>query len=197
MKNKWQEDILKSLENNSLIDFNKWKTLSESDDTGIEFMEKIATDKYVYEHLDSRRLVNRGFCPINGEQIDNTAEYLFFDRGIYLSKSAMDISKAIKIQKQKEFDEKNREYKANAEKAKAFLEQVNPSREQTKPLWGKNNPYAKEAKNYENPTFFLVLILSVFGSYKIVNPSSILGYVGTVLLFILLFNIGDWLRKKL
>jgi hypothetical protein len=39
----------------------------------------------MYEHLNSKGLINRGYCPITGEQIGTAHFYEFFGRVVYIS----------------------------------------------------------------------------------------------------------------
>lgn len=194
--NNWQKDIYAALEKEGSFDMKNWMTKSENDDNGLGFMEDVAYYKNVYEYLNHLGLVNRGFCPITGEKIDGSFNYAIYGRTIFVSERALEIGKEKKQKFREKFQKEHPEFQSNLKNAQAFLD-GNPNIKESKPRFGQDNPFAKPAKNYENTTFFLVLILSGFGSYKLVNPSSIIGYIGVLLVFIVLFNIGDWLRKKL
>jgi len=52
----------------------------------IELMKNYVTyNGSMYEHLDSKGLVNRGYCPITGEKIGISNLYQIFGRKVYIS----------------------------------------------------------------------------------------------------------------
>lgn len=180
--NIWQNDILKALENEGSFDMVKWKNLYEKDEDGFAFMENVAYDKREYEYLSKLGLVNRGFCPITGEIIDNSDKYSIFGRTVHLSSNALEIGKVKKDQRREKIFKENPNFKANQKKASAFLNELNPNYRKPK---------------YDDLTFWSSLLLSGFLPYIIIKPDSFLGYTGVVVFFIIIFNILDKLRKKL
>lgn len=182
MTNKWQSDIYIALENEGTFDMKNWKTKSEIDDNGLEFMEDVAYFKREYDYLNSLRLVNRGFCPITGEKIDGSLNYAINGRTIFVSEKALELGQLKKQQFRKKFQEEHPNFQSDLKQAKSFLD--------------KAHPYVNKPK-YDNITFFGSLLLSGYFSYKIIVPDTILGYLGVIVLFILFFNLADWLRKKI
>lgn len=180
--NKWQNDICAALEKEASFDMSKWRSKSDNDDYGLKFMEDVAYHKNVYDYLNNLGLVNRGFCPITGEKIDNSYNYSIYGRTIFVSEKALELGKEKKLKFREKFQKENPNYEANLKQAKAFLGNTNP-----------NFPKPK----YDNITFFGALFLSGYLSYKIVKPETIFGYLGVIILFVLIFSIADWLRKKI
>lgn len=180
--NKWQNDICAALEKEESFDIKKWKSKFDNDDYGLDFMEEIAKNKNIFDYISELGLVNRGFCPITGEKIDKSFNYSIYGRTIYVSEKALELGKEKKQKFMEQFQKENPNYEANLKQAKAFV--------------AKANPYIQKPK-YDNITFFGSLFLSGYLSYKIVSPVSVIGYIGVVVLFILIFGIADWLRKKI
>lgn len=55
-------------------------------ENSIELMKKYVTFYgAMYEHLDAKGLVNRGYCPITGEKIGTSNLYQIFGRKVYIS----------------------------------------------------------------------------------------------------------------
>lgn len=180
--NNWQKDIYKALENEGTFDMKNWKTKSEIEDNGLGFMEDVAYYKREYDYLNSLNLVNRGFCPITGEKIDDCLNYAIYGRTIFVSEKALELGKLKKQQFREKFQNENPNFQSNLKQAKSFLDNT--------------KPYSVKPR-YDNITFFSSLFLSGYLSYKIIKPISFWGYIITFVLFILLFNLADWLRKKI
>lgn len=183
--NKWQNDILIALENGIIFNKEFWiSSIEKGDINGVAFMQDIARSKPAYDYLNGLGLINRGFCPITEEPIDNSLEYAFYDRVIYLSKKGAELGMSRKSEIEKDLIDSN--FQRNFEKTNSFLGNVNNNVKNTK---------------YENFTFFIRILLSVFCAYTIIKPETTIGYVGLFLLNALLFTvfylIEDWIREKL
>jgi hypothetical protein len=178
----WQNNILQALEKEASFDLKKWYSESKNDDHGLGFMENVAYYKNIYDYLNQLGLINTGFCPITGEKIDNSFNYSIFGRTIFVSEKALELGKEKKQKFREQFQKENPNYEANLKQAKAFLDNA--------------NPYIQKPK-YDNITFFGSLFISGYLSFKIVSPDSILGYIAVIVLFIIIFSIADWLRKKI
>lgn len=181
-QNKWQNDICEALEKEESFDIKKWKSKFDNDHYGLVFMEEIAKNKNIFEYLSELGLVNRGFCPITGEKIDKAFDYTIYGRTIYVSEKAFELGKEKKQKFMEQLQKENPDYEANLKLAEAFV--------------AKANPFMKKPK-YDNITFYGSLFVSGYFSYKIVSPVSVLGYLITLVLFIVIFGIADWLRKKI
>jgi hypothetical protein len=178
----WRHDIVKALEEDGSFNMKIWQLNSKTDDNGLEFMENVAYYKREYDYLNRLGLVNRGFCPITGENIDGSFNYAIYERNIFVSEKALGLGKEKKGKFRENFQKNNPNFQSNLEKSKAFLAQENSN--------------AKEAKMHYS-TLFIILILSGFGAYKMINPSSILGYLGVIISAILLFFLMTEIRYRL
>lgn len=78
----WHKDIINQL-NNDLVNKEYWINDEIIDNKTL--LEKIAFRENIYNHLNEKNLINRGFCPITGESIGSSYNYSIFGRKIYLS----------------------------------------------------------------------------------------------------------------
>lgn len=168
LNHNWQNDIYNALEKAGSFNMTILKIRLESDDTGIEFMQQIAFDKRIYEYLNSLGLVNRGWCPITGEKIDESLNYSIFGRAIFISEKAFELGK----EKKEEFKKEHPNFESNLKEVKSFLE---------------NTLVQLDKPRFDSITFVISLIISGYLSYTIIKPATLLGYVGTFGLFGIFF----------
>jgi hypothetical protein len=180
--NQWQKNIFAAIENEGSFDLKMLKIIIENDETGIEFMQHIAYHKKTYEYLSGLNLVNTGFCPITNEKIDTTFNYSIFGRTIYLSENALKLGNEKKQQFKADFQKAHPNFDTNLKHAKAFLDNENTNTQLPK---------------YNNIIYFIEFFLSGYLSHKIVNPTSIYGYIGVFMLFGVIFSTVDWLRNNI
>lgn len=85
----WMKDICDELNIAGITigtDLKTTKWDSSNFENSIEFMKNYVTlSSSIYEHLNSKGLVNRGYCPITGEKIDYKHVYQIFGRKVYIS----------------------------------------------------------------------------------------------------------------
>lgn len=68
--------------------------ISRLNNSPIDLMKTYVTyNADMYEHLNSKGLVNRGYCPITGEKIGTNNLYQFFERKVYLSEAGKKLAK--------------------------------------------------------------------------------------------------------
>jgi len=89
----WRKSILKTLEDNdcemSSFYFSNFNTNNK------ELLQHIAFKENTYNFLNSKGLVNTGFCPITGEKINNTFNFNLYNRVVYLSKKGVEVCESI------------------------------------------------------------------------------------------------------
>ncbi len=91
---RWIKDIITEL-NNANMQMPKEKGGGKWDiskfESEIEFIKSyVVFSASIYDFLNSKGLINRGFCPVTGDKIGYDHNYKFFDRIIYLSKQGVD-----------------------------------------------------------------------------------------------------------
>jgi len=59
----------------------------------------VAFYRPIYDYLNSKGLINRGYCPIMGTPIQNEYAYRFFDRAVFLSTEGLFECKTIRESK--------------------------------------------------------------------------------------------------
>jgi hypothetical protein len=180
---KWQVDILDALNSKFIIDKKLFFLKSENDDDiayNKKFMEDVASRGDFYMYLDNLGLVNRGFCPITGENIDESYSFTMFQRKVFLSEKGMSICNEIK---KNEYDKRNI---SNFPYEKMV----------------------QKGKNMKSIFRVLSSIISFYLSYQFINPSGIFSILfflilGAVLIpiieFLLIFlyaNLKGLIRKK-
>ncbi len=94
---KWMEDICAEL-NNAGLEMPKENGGGKWDksrfENSIQLMKMHVTlDAGIYDFLNTKGLINRGYCPITGEQIGTEYLYQLFGRKVYISKQGQEISK--------------------------------------------------------------------------------------------------------
>src|SRR5690606_35591453 len=89
----WRTTILKNLEENN-IDMSKFY-YSTSNKNNKDLLQYISLKNETFQYLDENGLINRGFCPITGEVINNTYHYSIFNRKVYLSEKGIEICENI------------------------------------------------------------------------------------------------------
>lgn len=168
---KWQEDILNAMNEKKMVDMNIFflKDYGKDDNAkNKKFMEDIVFGNDVYLYLNSKGLVNLGFCPITGENIDQSYSFTMFGRKIFLSEKGMSICNEIKRNDEKKLNVSNIPYEKIAQKE----------------------------KNMKLITKVLSFVISFYLSYQLINPSGIFSILfflilGSVLIpiisFLLLF----------
>lgn len=155
----WRTTILKNLEENN-IDMSKFY-YSTSNKNNKDLLQYISLKNETFQYLDGKGLINRGFCPITGEVINNTYHYSIFNRKVYLSEKGVEICENIN----------KTEWKNNKIDYDSFQE----SKRNTK----------KQA-----PIIFLILIsISLVTSWKMIAPDSFFSFIGFILASIIFFAI--------
>lgn len=79
----WHKDILTALESEGFVMSDFYYTKNNINNK--KLLERIAIRAETFYFLEKKGLLNRGFCPITGEKINNTNNYSIYDRKIYLS----------------------------------------------------------------------------------------------------------------
>jgi len=89
----WRKSILKTLEDNdyemSGFYFSSFNTNNK------ELLQHIALKENTYNFLNSKGLINTGFCPMTGERINNTFNFKLYNRVVYLSKKGVEVCENI------------------------------------------------------------------------------------------------------
>jgi len=90
----WHKSILEALQNNGyrMSDF----YFTGSNLNNYALLQHIAFKENSYNFLNSKGLINRRFCPITGESINNTFNFNIFGRLIYLSQKGLETCEDIK-----------------------------------------------------------------------------------------------------
>lgn len=89
----WHRSILEALENAEL-DMAQFY-YSEFNMNNKVLFQHIILQENIYNFLDSKSLINTGYCPIIGDEINNTYDYNIYGRKVYLSESGSGVCKAI------------------------------------------------------------------------------------------------------
>ena len=89
----WRKSILEMLLNDGYNMSSFYFTRLNSNNK--ELLENIAMKENTYNFLNSKRLINTGYCPITGEEINNTYNFNIFNRVVYLSKRGLEVCKRI------------------------------------------------------------------------------------------------------
>lgn len=163
---KWQEDILNAMNETKMVDMNLFflKQYGKDENTkNKRFMEDVVFRSDVYLYLNSKGLVNLGFCPITGEDIDQSNSYTMFGRKIFLSEKGMSICNEIKKNDHNKFS--NVPYEKMVQKE----------------------------KNMKLITKVLSSIISFYLSYQIINPSGIFSILFFLILGAVLIPIISFL----
>lgn len=165
---KWQEDILNAMNEKKMVDMNIFFLKLYGNDENSKnkrFMEDVVFRNDVYQYLNSKGLVNLGFCPITGEDIDESYNYAIFGRKIFLSEKGMSICSEIKKNEYKKSNISNVPYEKMIQKE----------------------------KNMRLITKILSSIMSFYLSYQFVNPSGIFSILFFLILGAVLIPIISFL----
>lgn len=169
-KVKWKDDILNALNEEGTFDIKMFNLILERDVSGKNFMEQVAYDGKAYLYLNSLGLVNRGFCPITGKDIDESLNYNIFGRYIYLSEEGLDICKAIQRKEH------------NTSNAKLSYDET----EQLKRRGVTN------ANRFSFIVALVVVIFSFYLAFSLINPTGFLSYMFFVVLGIVFYRVFMW-----
>jgi len=90
----WHKSILEALEADGFVMSDFYFTNMNTNNSIL--FQHIAFKENTYDFLTSKGLVNRGYCPITGEQIDNTYNFNIFGRVVYLSAKGLEACENIK-----------------------------------------------------------------------------------------------------
>ena len=90
----WHKSILEALEAGGFVMSDFYFTNMNTNNNVL--LQRIALRESAYNFLISKELVNRGFCPITGEQINNAYNFNIFGRIVYLSAKGLETSENIK-----------------------------------------------------------------------------------------------------
>lgn len=155
----WRTSVLQALEENSIkmSDF----YFSSSNKNNKDLLQHIALKGATYVLLNLKGLINRGFCPITGETIDNTYQYNIFKRSIYLSEKGLEVCKGID---REAWGNKNIDYDRFQESK-------------------------QKIKGRARIVTLTNAILSLVISWKIVSPDGFLTSIGAIILASLFFGI--------
>jgi len=89
----WRKTILKALENNNYemqsFYFSSYNLNNKA------LLQHIALKENTYNFLNSKGLINTGFCPITGERINNTFNFNLYNRVVYLSEKGIEVCENI------------------------------------------------------------------------------------------------------
>lgn len=169
-KAKWKDDILNALNREGTFNMKMFNLILERDVSGKDFMEQVAYDSKAYIYLNSIGLVNRGFCPITGKDIDESLNYNIFGRYIFLSEEGLDICKAVQRKEH------------NTSNSKLSYDET----EQLK---------RRGASNANRFTFIAVLFIVIFSFYLafiLINPAGFLSYIYFIVLGVVLYRVFMW-----
>lgn len=145
---KWQQEVLNVMNEKKMVDMNIFFLRQYGEDENSrnkKFMEDVVFRNDVFLYLTSKGLVNVGFCPITGENIDQSYNYTIFGRTIFLSEKGMSICKEIKKDDYKKLNISNVPYEKMIQKE----------------------------KNRKFITKVLSFIISFYLSYQLINPTGI------------------------
>ncbi|WP_140939590.1 hypothetical protein [Sphingobacterium lumbrici] len=155
----WRTAILKNLEENN-IDMSEFY-FSTFNKNNKDLLQHISLRAETFQFLDERGLINRGFCPITGETINNTYNFNIFNRTVFLSEKGVEVCENIDRKKWKN--------------DKIDYDSFQASKRNTK----------KQA-----PVIFLVLFsISLVTSWKMIAPDGFFSFIGFVLVSIIFFTI--------
>lgn len=165
----WRKSILEALEQNNykMSDFYFTKYNSNNKD----LLQHIALKSETYNFLNSKGLINRGFCPITGEKINNTVNYNIYGRSVYLSSKGIEICKKI---------DKN---EWNNENSKVDYDTFQELRQQT----------AQKTKSQVKLITLILGVISLIISWYIVSPSGFFSFIGFLLLGVVFFYVLGWI----
>jgi len=90
----WHKSILEALQNDGYTMSDFYFTSNNLNNN--ELLQHVALMENSYNFLNSKGLINRGFCPITGEAINNTFNFNIFGRVVYLSKTGLETCENIK-----------------------------------------------------------------------------------------------------
>ena len=90
----WHKSILEALEAGGFVMSDFYFTNMNTNNNVL--LQRIALKKNTYNFLTSKGLVNRGYCPITGEQINNTYNFNISGRIVYLSAKGLETCQNIK-----------------------------------------------------------------------------------------------------
>jgi hypothetical protein len=163
----WRKSILETLENNgygmSHFSFSRYYSNKTNNKELLQHI--VFTGGDAYNLLNSKGLINRGFCPITGETINNTNNYNVYNRVVYLSKKGLEICKNI------DREEWNKNH--------------------TSIDYDTLQNQKKQTKHKLNIIKIIVIALSagisIVTSWFIVSPSGFFSFIGFLLLAFILF----------
>lgn len=166
----WKKDILNALIKEGTFDMQMFNHYYNKDDTGKSFMENIAYNNKAYNYLNNLGLVNRKFCPITGEGIDESFNYTIFGRCIYLSQKGLEICHSI-----------NREEHGKRNTKLSYDEILQEKRR------GKS-----KANRFTSIITIINAIISIYLSFIIVNPSGYFSFILFAIICVIFFFVFMW-----
>ena len=90
----WHKSILKALQDDGYTMSDFYFTSHNLNNCAL--LQHVAFKENSYNFLNSKGLINRGFCPITGESINNSFNFNIFGRVVYLSKTGLETCENIK-----------------------------------------------------------------------------------------------------
>jgi len=90
----WHKSILEALQSDGYKMSDFYFTSNNSNNNSL--LQRVALKENSYNFLNSKGLINRGFCPITGENINNTFNFNIFGRTVYLSEKGLETCENIK-----------------------------------------------------------------------------------------------------
>lgn len=163
----WRNDILQELESSGVVmsDF----YFSDKNQNNKDLLEHIAQKSETYNLLNSKGLINRGFCPISGEKIDNTNKYEIFGRVVYLSKSGLEKCEEIR----------RSQWKGN----NMSYDEFTTLKKQSK----------SKSRNQATLVVFALVVLSIIISWNLVEPDGFFSFLGFLIVGVVVFFILGWI----
>jgi tetratricopeptide (TPR) repeat protein len=174
---RWKNDILDALTKDETFDIAQFNQYLEQDDFGKSFIENIAYNSKAYHYLNNLGLVNQKYCPITGEDIDESFNYSVSGRHIFISQNGLEIFNSI-----------NRK-DHSTENTKLFFENTKPFQEKEKS--------SSKTNRFIPVIIFVNAIISAYLSFIILNISSSSSHLFFAVLCLFFFFILMWIYYKL
>ena len=90
----WHKSILEALQSDGYKMSDFYFTSNNLNNNSL--LQHVALKENSYNFLNSKGLINRDFCPITGESINNTLNFNIFGRVVYLSEKGLETCENIK-----------------------------------------------------------------------------------------------------
>jgi len=161
----WRKSILTALQSDGYEMSDFYFTSDNSDNKAL--LQHVALMENAYNFLNSKGLINRGFCPITGEDINNSYNYNIFGRIVYLSKTGLETCTNIDRKKWNKGNKSSLDYDTFQNLKKQVKYQKQESYSQGRRIIS-----------------LLVLVISFVVNWFVLSPTSLKTYIGYFLIAI-------------